>query len=95
MRTSARILVALVLLLLAAALPATAQDARSISGTLRSAADSTLLADVVVKLLDPSREPRQTTTNSLGAFSLRIPDGPARLLALRRGFSPENADGLG
>jgi hypothetical protein len=88
MRTPARILVSSLVLVLAIHRSGAAQDERVLVGTLRSASDSTPVADALVKLLD-ARTPRLTSTDASGAFTLRVPAGPARLLAVRIGFSPE------
>jgi hypothetical protein len=91
MWTPARILVSqfpVFLAFLTVARPTAAQETRVITGTLRNASDSTLLADVLVKLIDP-RVPRLTSTDGAGTFTLRVPAGPARLLAVRIGFLPE------
>jgi hypothetical protein len=88
MRTPARILVWSLFFVLAASRSGGAQDDRVIAGTIRSATDSAPVADAMVKLLDP-RSSRLATTTSDGTFTLRVPAGPARLLATRIGFAPE------
>ena len=89
MGTTVRILLLCGLLLPTVLRAAAAQDSRAIHGSVRSARDGTSLANVVVKVLS-SRPPGLTTTGASGTFTLEIPAGPVRLLALRIGFVPES-----
>jgi hypothetical protein len=60
-----------------------------VHGTVRNSRDSVPVTDVIVKLLG-SRSAQLATTSATGAFALKVPAGPARLLAVRIGFLPES-----
>jgi len=59
-----------------------------VRGTVRNSSDSTPIADVVIRSID--HWPTFITSSSAaGAFLLRLPAGPVRVLAARIGFAPE------
>ena len=59
-----------------------------IRGVVRNASDSTPIADVLIRLI-PQRHGARAVSSPTGRFSLTVPAGPIRLLALRIGFAPE------
>jgi hypothetical protein len=69
-------------------MPLAAQDGRVLRGTVQNASDSSPIADVLIKSID-HRDKARTTSSPTGAFMLRLPGGPVRLLAVRLGFAPE------
>jgi outer membrane receptor protein involved in Fe transport len=59
-----------------------------VRGTVRNSSDSTPIADVLIKSID-HRATFMTSSSAAGAFLLRLPTGPVRVLAARIGFAPE------
>lgn len=72
----------------ALAAPLAAQDWHLVRGTVRSAADTTPIADAILRLLHAPTSPH-TYSSATGRFELRVPPGDVRLLVTRIGFAPE------
>jgi hypothetical protein len=68
-----------------------AQAERTVSGTVRDAASGKPLSGAMVALMGEHRGP-VATTGAAGRFSIRIPSGSARLLAVRIGFAPDTVE---
>src|SRR5829696_2669235 len=65
-----------------------APEERVIRGVVRNAADRTPIADVLIRSIS-QRHGSGAVSGPTGRFSLTVPAGPVRLLALRIGFAPE------
>lgn len=67
------------------------QAGRTLRGMVVAASDGSPIADAVVRLLAPGSA-RLTASSPAGRFALRLPDGPARLLVARIGYSPDTVE---